>query len=410
MTILKGYFRQGKSFGIRNHLLIIPTVFCANNVVNQIAEHFKDESFGDHNENYCVAINHGAGCCHTGSDEVVAFRTLLGAAKHPNVGAVLLVSLGCGQFCCDGYQDKTSNMIKRMSDIGVTFDHLNIQATGNTNSCIEQGIEKVEVLLNNIRDKKRTEITYSNLTAAILNGGSDPTSGLFSNPAVGHFTDFMIQQGGSAIFSQTSELLGAEQYFYEKTKKEAVTKLRNMIGFYDNVTKALDKYIKESEPTPGNIDSGISTLTEKSMGNSRKMGHSDLIKIQKVLAYSQKIPSYPGLYFMDGPGQDLLCMTGMLIGGAHLAMFTTGIGSPLGSAIAPVIKVTANKQTYDMLTNNMDIYIPKEDIFTKGKFLKDIAHELLTPLFRSVVSGETQTRSEIMKQRDFGIRQMWLLL
>jgi len=407
---MKGYFRQGKSFGIRNHLLIIPTVFCANNVVNQIADHFKDKSFGEHNENYCVAVNHGAGCCHTGLDETVAFRTLLGAAKHPNVGAVLLVSLGCGQFCCDGFQDKASNMVKRMADIGLVADDLNIQATGNTNSCIEQGIEKVEALLKKISGKKRTEIGYSNLTAAILNGGSDPTSGLFANPAVGHFTDAMIQKGGSAVFSQTSELLGAEEYFFKKTKKEAVAKLRNMIGFYDNVTKALVDHSKESEPTPGNINSGISTLTEKSMGNSRKIGHEETIQIQKVLAYSQKIPNYPGLYFMDGPGQDLLCMTGMLIGGSHLAMFTTGIGSPLGSALAPVIKITANKQTYDMLDGNMDVYIPKEDIFNKGKFLKDIAHELLTPLFESVVSGETQTKSEIMKQRDFGIRQMWLLL
>jgi len=113
---------------------------------------------------------------------------------------------------------------------------------------------------------------------------------------------------------------------------------------------------------------------------------------------------------MDGPGQDILCMMGMLIGGAHLVMFTTGIGSPLGSAIAPVIKVTANKQTYDMLNSNIDVYIPKEDIFTKGEYLKDIAHELLIPLFHSVISGKSQTKSEIMGQRDFGIRQMWPLL
>ena len=258
---------------------------------------------------------------------------------------------------------------------------------------------------------RQTNIPH-NIITAILNGGSDPTSGLFANPAVGHFTDHLIQQGGSAVFSQTSELLGAEQYFYkQKAMNENVAlKLKTMVNLYDNLTRSLEQYVTESEPTPGNIESGISTLSEKALGCCSKAGHLDSIRIQKILPYTQKIPSYPGLYFMDGPGQDILCMMGMLIGGAHLVMFTTGIGSPLGSAIAPVIKVTANKQTYDMLNSNIDVYIPKEDIFTKGEYLKDIAHELLIPLFHSVISGKSQTKSEIMGQRDFGIRQMWPLL
>jgi len=408
-NLLQAYRNLNRSVGIRNHILILPTVFCCSNVVRKIERHFEQTIWGDHGENSVVAVTHGAGCCHSGFDYQVAFSTLLGAGSHPNVGACLIVGLGCGQFC-KTYENGTFNLISRLRARGVEVRYLGVQAAGGTEKAIDQGIVLVRELMAVVSPRKRSECDLADITPAILNGGSDPTSGLFSNPTVGHFVDHLIDQGGSAVFSQTSELCGAEDYFLKKCASDTQQgTLSTMIGFYSGMGRALIRDAREGEPTPGNIRSGLSTIAEKSLGNSRKIGHNPKIKIQRILSYALKIPSHSGLYFMEGPGQDLLCLTGMLVGGATISLFTTGMGSPLGHALAPVIKVTANGQTSVKMSANIDVLVNIDEVISNKKTMKDFALSVIKPLFIAVSEGQ-RTKSEVQGQRDFGIRELWPIL
>jgi Altronate dehydratase len=164
----------------------------------------------------------------------------------------------------------------------------------------------------------------------------------------------------------------------------------------------------ESDPTPGNIASGISTLAEKSLGSILKVGFDPAVKISDVLPYARPVPRGGGLYFMDTPGEDVLAITGMVAGGAHAVIFTTGLGTPVGSVVSPVVKVTANKETFSRLSGIIDVYLPVEELFSSGTSLKELAMKELYPVILEVLSGDRLTKSELNGQMDFDIRGYWL--
>lgn len=409
----EGYVRpnRGKIVGTRNHVVIMPTVFCANRVATAIERAFENVTWGQNNENYVVSVPHYSGCCHVGFDEDVARNTLLRIGRHSNVGGLLLVSLGCGQFCKKPFsRDIDFELYRNLQEHSMTnIECVTIQERG-TRKAIEEGIKKTKKLIQNCKDIEREPVDgFRKLIFGVLNGGSDPTSGLFSNPSVGHLSDAIIKGGGTVVFSQTTELYGAECYLETKGVKR-MEKFRRMI----RTTKLMEESLrligefKTSQPTPGNIRQGISTIGEKAIGNVSKVGFALDIGIKGVLPISKSIPASGGLYFMEGPGQDLINMTGMIAGGAQIVVFTTGLGTPIGSAIAPVIKVTANRDTFARMKDNIDIHIPVERIFSEHKSIKDIGLEVFFPYILDVLSGKAVTRAEQNKQRDFQIREMWV--
>lgn len=408
-----GYRRRDrKSVGVRNHILIVPTVFCANTVARRIEDHFKDCTFGEYKENRVIAINHGSGCCHIGFDEYLSRYALESVAMHPNVGGCLIVHLGCGQFCINPKKEKDYDMgevIRRRSMKNVR--NVNIHEY-NAEEAVKKGIEEVEYLLGNVSSEKREKCTLNGMILSVLNGASDPTSGLFANPCAGYISDFIIHHGGSVVFSQTPELIGAEEIAINKCAPKKRSKLRKMIETTLTIESALREKgaLRVSNPTQGNIQSGISTLAEKSIGTILKIGHDNDIKIRDVLTTYKRISVYNGLYFMEGPGQDLLNMTGMVVGGSQCALFTTGMGTPLGSVIVPVVKMTANKETYEKMKDSIDIYIPIERIFKGEESLKDISIESILPDLLKMLSGKILTKSEISGQRDFQIRNTWMII
>ena len=174
-----------------------------------------------------------------------------------------------------------------------------------------------------------------------------------------------------------------------------------------NLAEGLEEYLGITDPTPGNLESGISTLAEKSLGTVLKIGHDPSVKIADVLPFAGRVPRNGGLYFMDSPGEDLLSISGMTAGGAHAIVFTTGLGTPIGSAVAPVLKVTANRDTYERMRGIIDVYLPVERMFEDGVRLRDLAMEVLWPRLLEVLSGEP-TRSERLGQVDFNVRGYWL--
>lgn len=425
MGDVKAYYRERrKVYGIRNHVLILPTTLCVNRVAERIKEEFKDEQWGESGENRVILVRHNSGCCHVGFDKDIAFKVLMGIASHPNVHGVLLVSLGCGQFCKKPLtpgEDKRINLeafklYDRLVKKGVKVYWVNVQEkvlpreySDSLEEAISLGTKFVRKLAEEAMSSKRVEAKLNRFVIGVGNGASDPTSGIFANPALGHLVDHLVKSGSSIVFSQTTEVLGAEDYLFAKSANEKVTrKLKRLLEVASAFKEALQEYTEESDPTPGNIASGISTLAEKSLGSVLKAGHDAGTRLSDVLPYASKVPRGGGLYFMDTPGEDILSITGMVAGGAHVVIFTTGLGTPIGSPVSPVIKVTANRETYEKLRSLIDVYLPIEEIFYRGKSLREITLEYLHPLLLDIMSGEKLACNEKLGFADFDIRGYWI--
>lgn len=407
---------------MRNHVLVLPTTLCVNRLAEAIWEEFRDERWGENGENRVVLARHNSGCCHVGFDLEVAFQTLLGIASHPNVHGVLLVSLGCGQLCkrplAPG-EDKDQNLAAfklydRLVKKGVRVRWVNVQepfrgSGGGFERAVELGRKFVREMVEEAQAAKRVQAPLKRFVIGVGNGASDPTSGLFANPAVGYVADELVKEGVSIVFSQTTEVLGSEEYLLGKVADETVArKLRRLLETVYALKDALSEYLGESDPTPGNIASGISTLAEKSLGSILKVGFDPAVKISDVLPYAHPVPRGGGLYFMDTPGEDVLAITGMVAGGAHAVIFTTGLGTPVGSVVSPVVKVTANKETFSRLSGIIDVYLPVEELFSSGASLKELATKELYPAILEVLSGDRLTKSELNGQMDLDIRGYWL--
>jgi len=420
---VSAYYRESrKVYGVRNHVLVLPTTICVNRLAELIWEEFKGERWGDNGENRVVLARHNGGCCHVGFELEVTFRTLLGIASHPNVHGVLLVSLGCGQLCKrplapgEGKEQNLTafRLYDRLVKRGVRVRWVNVQEPSRWpvdgfERAVELGRKFVREMVEEAQAAKRVEAPLKRFVIGVGNGASDPTSGLFANPAVGYVVDELVRSGASVVFSQTTEVLGSEEYLIGKVANEATArKLRRLLEATYAMKEALAEYLGESDPTPGNIASGISTLAEKSLGSILKAGLDPSIKLADVLPYAHPVPRGGRLYFMDTPGEDVLSITGMVAGGAHAVIFTTGLGTPVGSVVSPLVKITANKETYIRLSRIIDVYIPVEELFSSGASLRELAMRELYPVVLEVMSGERLAKSEVNGQMDFDIRGYWL--
>ena len=249
------------------------------------------------------------------------------------------------------------------------------------------------------RKLDREPIPLSELILGTECGGSDYTSGLASNPAVGAACDMLVAEGGTVILSETPELIGAEHLLAKRARTPEIAKrVLDAVAWWEQKAMAAGENIREANPSPGNIAGGITTLEEKSLGCIYKAGTGPL---EEVIPYASR-PTKKGLVYMDTPAHDIEQLTGMVAGGAQIVVFTTGEGPPIGSPIAPVIKITANRDTYLKMKDNMDMDVSrilagKEDIGSAGN---RIFEEII-----SVASGKL-TKAEKLGQRDFCIFKM----
>ena len=377
-----GYERNDGSVGVRNHVLIIPTVVCASHVATRIAQQIEG----------MITIPHQHGCGQIKKDHEQTFRTLLGFGINPNVASVLVVGLGCEQISADKLADEIANADKPVESIV-------IQDEGGTIKAIEKGSRIIEKMYKEVSKLKKRSFDLSNLSIGVECGGSDATSGISANPAVGHAVDMVVDSGGTVIFSETTEFIGAEHILAKRGVNNKIAK-----KIYETIKK-LERELKErgidirgTNPSPGNIKAGLSTIEEKSLGAITKSGSRP---IEDVLEYAEK-PSRKGLYIMDTPGQDVESITGMVAGGTQIIMFTTGLGSPVGSAITPVLKITGNPKTFQKMKNNIDIDVSP---VIKGKMSIDEAGEHIFRDIIEVASGR-RTASEILGHREFAITRI----
>lgn len=345
----QGYRRANGRAGTRNYIGILTSVNCSASVASFIAEAATRsgmlEAFP--NVDGVVAFTHGTGCGMAASGEgyEVLQRTQWGYAANPNLGAVLLVGLGCEVF-----------QIGRMKSVyGIeeseTFRTMTIQDSGGTRRTIEQGLDRIREMLPLVDAARREPIPASALTLALQCGGSDGYSGITANPALGAAVDILVRNGGTAILSETPEVYGAEHLLTRRARSRAVgEKLIERIGWWEGYA-ARNGGEMNNNPSPGNKQGGLTTILEKSLGAVAKGGSTPL---NAVYEYAEPVTE-KGLVFMDTPGYDPVSATGQVAGGANVICFTTGRGSAYGCKPTPSIKLATNSAMYARLSEDMDL-------------------------------------------------------
>ena len=330
-----GYARNDGQAGTRNLLAIIPTVFCVNEVVTRLGELVPGSK----------ALTHDHGCCEL-KPTLDRITYLLGRLiANPNVGGVVIVSLGC-----EGIQ--ASDLVDAAARAGKPVLQVNVQEEGGVNRCIEARLPEVRALKAELDNAARQPCDLSSLVLGIKCGSSDATSGLAANPAAGGAVDLLLDAGGTVIFGETTEFIGAEHILAERCRTPEVR--RHLLEIVDRVERraaSVGVDMRGSQPTPGNIRGGLTTIEEKSLGAISKAGSH---VIQDVLEYGEPFQGR-GLYAMDSPGKENEIMTGLAAAGANLIVFTSGGGAPQGLPLVPVIKVASNPGMCALMQDHIDV-------------------------------------------------------
>jgi len=375
-----GYRNADGSAGIRNHVVVLPMVICANSVVQQIEKRVPE----------VIAIPHTHGCTLDPRSNQEMTDVLGGIGSNPNVSAIILVALGCESVIMD-------DVAKIIARTKKPVETLVIQQLGGTKKTIAKGVKIARALLRDANKRERQPIPYSELIVGTECGGSDAYSGLSANPAVGVASDIHVDHGGTVILSEITEFLGAEMILADRcASPEVRDKLLDLVAWTEQSLASLGSS-SVADITPGNLKGGLTTIEEKSLGCIKKGGSR---AVQEVVGYGER-PTKRGLVVMDTPGHDIESMTGMAAGGAHLIVFTTGRGTPTGTPICPVIKVSSNTTCYLNMQDNIDldaglVLTKKETLDTMGQIIHD---EMI-----QVASGK-RTKAELSENREFALRR-----
>lgn len=369
--------RAGGGWGTRNHVLVMPLVASASSVARAVArgtaatwvEHDYEPTLDELPQNR----------------ERVA-RTFTGFATNPNVAAVLLVA----------DSPERSPMFDVIRSTGQRADLIIVTEAGGVRGALAQGRDRLSPLLAHAAGFARERAPVGVLVLGTECGGSDALSGITANPALGEASDLLVDAGGTAILAETTELIGAEHLLARRAAgREVANDVYRIIYRYEAVVRAHGEDIRGANPAPGNIEGGLTTIEEKSLGAAKKGGTRP---VRQVVEYAVR-PDARGLVIMDTPGNDIEQMVGMTAAGSQIAVFTTGRGTPTGSPIIPVIKVATNSHTATRMQDNIDLNagLILEGAATLASMGRRIYEKIL-----AVAQGEL-TKAERLGHREFSV-------
>jgi altronate dehydratase large subunit len=338
-------------------------------------------------------LTHQHGCGQVGDDLALTRKVLLGVATNPNVGAVVLVSLGCES----NQPDTLAEVIGRT---GREVEVVSIQAMRGITPASEYAAETIARMRSSLDGDRRIEAGWDELIVGLECGGSDGWSGVTANPALGRAADWLVERGATVVLGETPEIIGAEHLLARRAVLPRVgADLLRVVDDWERKIAQTGVDARGGQPSPGNIDGGITTIEEKSLGAIQKGGASPL---QEVIGYGDR-PSQRGLVFMDTPGQDIEQLTGLAAGGCQLVCFTTGRGTPTGSPVMPVIKIATNSRMAGLMHDHIDIDAGR--VIDGAATLDQVASEIVD-VVSDVCAGEL-TASERNRQRDFALPRLW---
>lgn len=380
MSDFKGYRRASGHIGIRNHCIVLPLVVCANSVSEEMGRRFQE----------IIAISHPYGCTFDPYNNEEIANVYVGLGSNPNIGGILLVSLGCETI-------KAEEVYERIKKTGQRVDLVSIQGECGTGGAIAKADAAIRKILAAMEKDTKETAPLSELLIGTECGASDSYSGISANPVVGNACDRFIDAGATVFLTEVTEFLGAEDILGEQA---ATPDIAQQLQAYCRETEMHMARVGVSEIldiAPGNIAGGLSTLEEKSLGCIRKGGTRI---INEVVPHATR-PSSHGLIVMDAPGHDVESMVAMAAGGANLIYFTTGRGTPTGCPGVPVVKVSSNTPLYHRMKDNID--------FNAGEVIdgKMNIEDMGAALFQQTlehINGE-RTASEKWRCHEFAIRR-----
>lgn len=383
-----GYRRANGEVGVRNHVLVLPSVFCANKTAELIASQVDG----------AVCIRHPLGCGQVGKDLEMSARTLAAIGRNPNVYAVLVVGLGCERI-------KPSELEESIAISGKPVRQVVIQNEGDTIAAIEKGTEIVAAWTAEAASLRREECDVSELIVAVKCGGTDATSGLAANPVVGEMSNILVDNNATVILSEINELVGAENILADRAVNESVKE-----KIYSTIYNMEEQFASKADNpefserrhliSTGNFEGGVSSIVEKALGGVHKSGNRPIVD---VTGYAEHPHCTGGVVLMDSPSHDGEVVTSQVGGGAQIVVFTTGRGTPAGFPIAPVIKVTGNSRTWSK--SNRDIDFNASEVLTNEKDIHECGQELLQLLMK-VANGQL-TKAETLRHDELFCVTRW---
>ncbi len=368
---IKAYERKDGNIGIRNGLWIVPTVGCVNEISKKLA------AWGNENlslEDGVHAWTHPFGCSQLGDDHENTRKILSGLVHHPNAGGVLVIGLGCENNTMDSFKE----LLGEVDETRVKF-----MICQNEKDELKRGKELLEEIASVIKKDTRTVVSASRLVVGMKCGGSDGLSGITANPLVGRFTDALVSIGGTAILTEVPEMFGAEQVLMDRAvNRDVYNQICDMINAFKHYFVSHGQVVYEN-PSPGNKAGGITTLEDKSLGCVQKGGSAP---VSGVLKYGERV-SKKGLNLLSGPGNDIVSTTVQSAVGAHMILFTTGRGTPLGAPV-PTVKIATNTPLAEKKSDWID--------FNAGRMLDEDPAKVTDDLISFIldVASGKKTRNE----------------
>ena len=378
-----GYCRPDGKVGVRNKILILPASICATDTARIVASQVEG-AVTFHNQN---------GCSQVPSDMKLTMDTIAGMAANPNVYGTVVISLGCEgcqmDLVAEEIEKRTSKPLERFV----------IQENGGTIATVERATRAAKKMAQDASLLQREKFPISELIVGTECGGSDQTSGLASNPLIGEACDRLVDMGATAVLSETTEFIGAEHILARRGRTPEVSRrIYDIVHRFENSLKLVGEDVRDGNPSPGNMEGGLTTLEEKSLGCIHKGGHRP---VEAVYEYSEIIDK-KGLVIMDTPGNDPSSVAAMVAGGAQVVLFSTGRGTPTGNPVAPIIKLTANPQTYAGMSDNIDV--DASMLLTNPDRMPELADALVEEV-AATASGKL-TKSEALGYTEMAIARV----